>query len=987
MSETIDFSIPAAGTALETTSGWTLLCPPGGKLTTNKAGGLDGTFFSGTTTQGFAAISRPVGAEAIESITISPRQINSCGAMLRAGTSGSGTAQIMTGYLLLVDSLTDCQIKRFDPTTGAIGYVANVTIPSSTLPLTLTCQNVGGVPQLTISQNGSQLGPVINDTGSPYTTKGTLYALAFNQNGTANTFVGPLVLGNIVAAAPTNTTLPTITGTAQVNSTLTVTPGTWTGTGTLTYQWFAGSAGAIAGATTLTYRPVSADVGKAITVTETDTATGGASTVTSAATAAVIASSGIADGSTGVTPPTARVAQANFSNTLGMTIALDFSCIKNSTTGSLPMTYDLYVNGTKYLADYYSTLDQMNGTVMTLTGAAAGWWVGMTHFAGTYNAQVVCTDPNVNPASTFARTVTMTTGAQPAVPGLVRLKNTAFDYHAFYVGSQYLAQCKADGWTVDYGSGYYDFPDGNQGVLSGQKWAAQFGAGGTAAGMKYVIQPGYSSRSTIDPDINDYTSAMDTALQDVNCLGICYYDESLTSDRNPTTIARSVMNLQVPEASGAPYVVRQSAKEFSDFYVAAKARATALAVPMKQTFYNAGEFLNPGDEQRAMLNATTGNVGSDKYFAADHYGRLTGYNNNGGLFMGTREMMSCYLATVNTTYRTQLHYSPYTEVSRAGVASLGSGFVAFIQFSTFGKFDPHTRPAESELARKPLPAENWSIMVSVLHLGNPVGIGGFMTHFSHTNASNVVDDPYLQYAFDPRYKPTLTRHKALTALLQSRGKLFAAAGDNTPTDFYPSPPVSSATALGGDSGGELPDTKLTFQAVSAGVNVPAGCADWGVGGFALTKRWNEGKTSYDKLITNLTKDPLTITSFPPFGITNMLVQPLISLLYADTDTAFATNLMPALAAGSGYAARGGDTLTPFLNLLPSVAGQPRTVTGRSITAHEVVANSDGSGLIYGLINPTVGDGTAATGGITVTLTEPIAGASPRVTVLTATITA
>jgi len=97
--------------------------------------------------------------------------------------------------------------------------------------------------------------------------------------------------------------------------------------------------------------------------------------------------------------------------------------------------------------------------------------------------------------------------------------------------------------------------------------------------------------------------------------------------------------------------------------------------------------------------------------------------------------------------------------------------------------------------------------------------------------------------------------------------------------------------------------------------------------------------------------------------------------------------MPALPAGSGYAARGGDTLTPFLNLLPSVAGQPRTVTGRSITAHEVVANSDGSGLIYGLINPTVGDGTAATGGITVTLTEPVSGSSPRVTVLTATITA
>ena len=822
--------------------------------------------------------------------------------------------------------------------------------------------------------------PDVNYSGAPISIR-----LSGSNDGGATWSVFPAITYATWAAAsqvqtaaigtavalPTNTALPTISGTAAVGLTLTTTPGTWTGTGTITRQWNAAGT-AIAGATALTYVPVAGDVGKVITVTETDTVAGNASTATSAATAAVIQSSGIVDGSTGVTPPTAHVAQASFSNSVGDNLSRDFSCVKNSTTGSAPLTYNLYVNGLQMPSDG-GLADQLNAISISQFRAAAGYIAGMPTYTGSYALQVVCTDPNVSPASTFARTVTMTTAAQPAVPGLVKLKNFSFEYHAFYVQSAALAQCKSDGFTTIAG-GQFDHDDGESGVgavnvANGKQWAVNVGN----AGLKYTVMPGFSSSNTYNPDYTDDRTGIDYALQDPNCVGFNLQDEVLTQDFNPTSFTQAAIRdvNGKAEPGGAPFIYRQAAVDMTAFYVAAKARATALAVPMKQTYMNQGEYVVPGDNQRAILNATTGVVGSDKYFADAQISRLIGTTFNGQAFMGTREMHSIYMATVVPNYRTQLREGTHDQISTAPVQSLGSGFLPYIQFSTFTKFTVDgVTPA-----KLPTPAENWSIMVSVLHIGNCVAIGGFMVHF--TSTTNGVTDPYVQYAFNPYYKPTLTRHKALTALLQSRGKLMSASGDRTAVDFYPSPPSL-------DTGSIIADSNMTFQDVGS-VAVPAGTTGWGVGGFALSKLWNDGKTAHDKLLTNLTKDTLTITNFTAFGITSMTFAPLESKLFDGTDTAFATNLMPALAAGSGWAARGGFALTPINNLLPSVVGQPRTMSGRSITAGEVAANSDASGLNYAATLPAQGNGS--TGGVSVTLTEPVSGGSPRVTVLTATITA
>lgn len=94
----------------------------------------------------------------------------------------------------------------------------------------------------------------------------------------------------VVAADPTNSVAPAITGTAQVGETLTCSEGTWTdggGTNTYAYQWKRGVTNV--GTDQNTYVPVVGDIGATITCTVTATNDGGSLAVTSAATAAVIA--------------------------------------------------------------------------------------------------------------------------------------------------------------------------------------------------------------------------------------------------------------------------------------------------------------------------------------------------------------------------------------------------------------------------------------------------------------------------------------------------------------------------------------------------------------------------------------------------------------------------------------------------------------------------------------------------------------------------
>lgn len=114
---------------------------------------------------------------------------------------------------------------------------------------------------------------------------GTSYSIAIRAvnaigNGAASA-AKSATSGAVVIAAPTNTTAPSITGTATVGETLTAVAGTWTGSPTVTRQWLRGGT-EISGATGTTYLLVAADEGATITVQETATNAGGSADATSA---------------------------------------------------------------------------------------------------------------------------------------------------------------------------------------------------------------------------------------------------------------------------------------------------------------------------------------------------------------------------------------------------------------------------------------------------------------------------------------------------------------------------------------------------------------------------------------------------------------------------------------------------------------------------------------------------------------------------------
>ncbi|PWT71908.1 MAG: hypothetical protein C5B60_10265 [Chloroflexi bacterium] len=126
--------------------------------------------------------------------------------------------------------------------------------------------------------------PVTADIGSALTV--SVVASNAGGSGTAATSAATSPVIDII---PTNTAVPTISGTAQVGQLLTASTGAWTHNPTsYTYQW-AGNGTNIGGATSSTYTPVSGDLNHTITVSVVAINSGGSSSAaTSPATAAVL---------------------------------------------------------------------------------------------------------------------------------------------------------------------------------------------------------------------------------------------------------------------------------------------------------------------------------------------------------------------------------------------------------------------------------------------------------------------------------------------------------------------------------------------------------------------------------------------------------------------------------------------------------------------------------------------------------------------------
>jgi hypothetical protein len=136
--------------------------------------------------------------------------------------------------------------------------------------------------------------------------------------------------------APTNTALPTITGTTTEGQTLSASKGTWSGSPTsYTYQWqdcntLGASCSNTNGATTTSYKLSASDVGHTIRVVVTATNEGGSTPATSAASATVAA----------IPPPPPPTASFTFSPTspvAGQQVTFDGTA---STCSDAPCTYE-----------------------------------------------------------------------------------------------------------------------------------------------------------------------------------------------------------------------------------------------------------------------------------------------------------------------------------------------------------------------------------------------------------------------------------------------------------------------------------------------------------------------------------------------------------------------------------------------------------------------------------------------------------------------
>jgi len=109
---------------------------------------------------------------------------------------------------------------------------------------------------------------------------------------------GLFLAANASAAAPSNSTLPAVSGTAKVGQTLTVSNGSWTGNPTdYSYQWqrctSSTSCTNIADATARTYVAADGDVGHTLRAVVTATNADGLSTANSSQTSTVAAATGV----------------------------------------------------------------------------------------------------------------------------------------------------------------------------------------------------------------------------------------------------------------------------------------------------------------------------------------------------------------------------------------------------------------------------------------------------------------------------------------------------------------------------------------------------------------------------------------------------------------------------------------------------------------------------------------------------------------------
>jgi len=210
------------------------------------------------------------------------------GKLAYSGTLASGTSITGSSGAVVLGQDQDTVGGGFEAIQAYLGTLDDVSLYNAALTATQaqthyaaagtpTCSDISGATNQTYTLTSSDVGK-------------TVRVVVTAANGAGTTAASSNETNLIAPGPPSNTTPPSITGTAENGQTLSADPGTWSGTPPFAYayQWKKCDAGgancaAVSGATSQTYTLSSSDVGSTLRVVLTASNSTGSSVATSAA--------------------------------------------------------------------------------------------------------------------------------------------------------------------------------------------------------------------------------------------------------------------------------------------------------------------------------------------------------------------------------------------------------------------------------------------------------------------------------------------------------------------------------------------------------------------------------------------------------------------------------------------------------------------------------------------------------------------------------
>jgi Phosphoesterase family/Concanavalin A-like lectin/glucanases superfamily len=238
---------------------------------------------------------------------LAPTDVGSTMRVVVTASNTAGSAVATSAQSLVVTAAPAAPSNTSLPTIAGIAQVGQTLTASQgawsgTLPISFSYQ------WRRCDSSGASCVDIVPAAAQTYTLTAAeagatvrVVVTASNSAGASSASSMQTAVVQAAPVAPSNTSLPTIAGSAQAGQTLTASPGTWSGTTPISfaYQWrTCDSTGAscadVAGATSSSYLLGSTDVGATIRVSVTASNSAGSSTATSAQTAQVAAAGGCA---------------------------------------------------------------------------------------------------------------------------------------------------------------------------------------------------------------------------------------------------------------------------------------------------------------------------------------------------------------------------------------------------------------------------------------------------------------------------------------------------------------------------------------------------------------------------------------------------------------------------------------------------------------------------------------------------------------------